>query len=148
MKTVLFLMFAMLVPPHSSSKVSAQAGVTQVQSLLAGDQVSKVEIIHMDDDIMTAIAVAPGSLEQLASHHLTLSKLPDARLAALFAGLKVEGADLGGDLRWGVFLYDKAGKQLDSIYVDRFGSTGYINGQAVTFDQNLAERLNASFQLP
>ena len=112
---------------------------------LGQGSVSTVAVIHLRDDTLTRIAVTPDALKQIAT---STAEFRDAsgQGQLLFANVVVTTTSRHADVRWGVILRTRSGNELGSVYVDKFGTAGYVNGKPVIFSVDLATRLKHMLQ--
>jgi len=152
MKPVHKLIFLALVVPilmsaQSSSRRDPQVDLEKLASLLKQGAVGKVKVLHLQDSMMTRVAVNKKALHSNATSTLDFSDHIAETLGPLLSGVSVKKEDHTPDLRWGVYFYDAQGQEIGSVFVDKFGQDGYINDQTVcfktgTFARNLAKRLH------
>jgi len=111
------------------------------------ENVKKMEIIHYPLDILTRIGISPDWLEARYSYKLTIKNegIP-YYLPSLVWALEnteiVKRKEKGGDMRWGVLLFDAEDRRTASIYADKFGSMGYINSIPVDFKGEIVDGLS------
>jgi hypothetical protein len=112
-----------------------------LNSLMIGREPKKAEIYRLPDELLTRVAVNPEYLRLHASYKVTIGGHPEEILGTLLSQKFAEDDRLTPDVRWGAVLYSEDGQEIVSIYVDKFGSIGYVNGRAVRFSTNLVPQL-------
>jgi hypothetical protein len=118
-----------------------------VKSLLPGSTAAKVQVLHMPDSVLTRSAVTPQALRSVASLTQTYRDHVGRTLDQMLSGISVKRDNHTPDLRWGVLFYDANYHEIASVFVDKFGRYGYLNGEMVSFDAgtsatDLATRLH------
>lgn len=146
---VVFVLFltSLPVPAQSVRKDDQLRSVDTIRALIKSKTVVKVRIIHAPDSMETFGSVRPSTLRSLANVDKTFSDHIEEKFGPLFSGISAKNVDYTPNLRWGVFFYDAQGRELASLFVDKFGEYGYIDNQTVqfetgTFAPNLARRLH------
>lgn len=146
---LLFLVF--LAPALLSAKTTSQgdpkADLEKLASLLKQGHVRKVKVLHLHDSTLTRVAVSKEALRSIANFTVDVSDQIAEKFDPLLSGAPVKKEGHTPDLRWGVFFYDAQGREVGSLFVDKFGECGYVNDQAVSFEltateRNLAKRLH------
>jgi hypothetical protein len=113
----------------------------RARDLLKARQIGKVVVLRIPDDVMTGVAVTPDMLRKSPSYTVTLTEGFEPALGALLVHLSAKSSEKRSDLRWGMLLIDNKGNEISSVFVDHFGTTGYVNDQSVEFDINMRERM-------
>jgi hypothetical protein len=132
---------------QSSSQVSAADEIEKLKSLLKDGTVAEVRVLHLHDSMMTRVDVPRDSILFMASSDVKWRDHISETFAPLFSGMLVKQENHRPDLRWGVLFYDSQNHEIASVYVDKFGGYGYVDGQTVSFrnaglHDNLAARLH------
>jgi len=145
------LIFLAIVPvvmwAQTSSQGNPQLDLEKLASLSKHGSVVKVKVLHLHDSTETRVDVNKESLDSIAGSTLDFSDHIAEKFGTLLSGVLVKKENHTPDLRWGVFFYDAQGKELGSLFVDKFGQHGYLNDQTVSFKtgtlaQNLAKSLH------
>jgi len=151
MKRMFVLVFLAIVPilmsAQTVSRGDPQVALEKLTSLLKQSAITKVKVLHVQDSILTRVAVSKEALHSTANSNLDFSDHITGKVGALFSELAVKKQSHTPDLRWGVFFYDAHGQEIGSLFVDKFGQNGYVNDQTVSFETtaaegNLAKRLH------
>jgi hypothetical protein len=143
-----FMLLAVLIggPMQDTAHGNPEANVEALKSLLRAGRVTKVEMLRMPDNVMTRVAVTPQALRSSASYIIIFHSDIDGTFEPLLSGISLKIDEHTPDLRWGVIFYDAQDREVGSIFVDKSGQFGYLNGESVSFnggllDTNLAKRL-------
>jgi hypothetical protein len=148
---ILIVMGLLLIPTcmcaQSYSPHSTVAGMRSLRSLFDSNAVAKVQVLHMPDSVSTRVAVTQQALRSVAITKKTFRDRVGQTLDQMLAGISVKGDKHTPDLRWGVLLYNAKNHEVASVFVDKFGRYGYLNGKTVSFDAgtsatDLAKRLH------
>jgi hypothetical protein len=146
-----WLIMLLIVPvfmfAQSSSQSSPEADMERLKSLLKEGTVAKVKVLHVPDSTLTRMAVSQEALRSIASSVLDFTDHITEKFNPLLSDVSVKRENHTPDLRWGVVFYDAQDHEIGSVFVDKFGRYGYLNGQTVSFDTgffaaNLAKRLH------
>jgi hypothetical protein len=103
--------------------------------------------------MLTRVAVSKDALHSIATSTQDFSDQIAEKFGSLLSGVSVKTDNHTPDLRWGVFFYDPQGQEIGSLFVDKFGQYGYLNGQTVSFEmgtfaRSLAKRLHKITGIP
>ena len=119
-------------PP--SAKVN---GMEKLRADLAAGSISRIQVIHMPDSTLTRVAVTESILRTTASIKRDYSE----RLVEIFdpvlSGILTKTTTRKPDLRWGVLFLNSKGQEIASLFVDKFGQFGYLNGELFEFGNGL-----------
>jgi hypothetical protein len=132
---------------QSSSHVSTADEIEKLNSLLKDGAVADVRMLHLHDSTMTRVNVTRDALLSMASYDVKWRDHISETFAPFFSGMLVKQENHTPDLRWGILFYDSQNHEIASVYVDKFGRYGYVDGQTVSFRNtgirdNLAVRLH------
>jgi hypothetical protein len=116
-----------------------ESNMDELRSLLKSGAVKRVLVLRVPDAVMTRVDVTPQALGSIASYTVTFREDIEATFEPLLAGLSFKKEKRNPDLRWGVLFYDAHDQELGSLYVDKFGQEGYLNGETVVFETGLLE---------
>jgi hypothetical protein len=116
-----------------------------------GGEVASISVLALPYDLRTRARVTPEILrESAASRELDMTQeLADSLLRALDA-TEASPIDAEIDLRWGLILRDKAGRERHTIYLSgksmfHAGRRGLIDEQAVKLNDPLVEWFETNF---
>jgi hypothetical protein len=144
---IILPVFAAFMFAQSSSQSSPEAAMEKLKSLLNDGAVVKVKVLHLPDSTLTRVAVSREALRSIARSVQDFSDHIPEKFNPLLSGVSVKKETQTSDLRWGVFFYDAQDHEIGSVFVDKFGRYGYLNGETVSFEtgsfaRNLAKRLH------
>jgi hypothetical protein len=133
--------------PRWVGRGKQQVDLEELASLLKQGAVGKVKLLHLHDSTSTRVDVSKEALHAIANYTLDFSDQIAEEFGPLLSGVSVKKEDHTPDLRWGVFFYDAQGREIGSLFVDKFGQYGYVNDQTVSFEAgafepSLAKRLH------
>ena len=157
MKRIYMLIFFLIVPvlmsAQTSSRDDSQVELEKLASLVKQGAVGKVRVLHVHDSMLTRVAVSKDALHSIATSTQDFSDQIAEKFGSLLSGVSVKTDNHTPDLRWGVFFYDPQGQVIGSLFVDKFGQYGYLNGQTVSFEmgtfaRSLAKRLHKITGIP
>ena len=134
LRLILLLQFSLCTFGQSVPQNGAEAGMETLRTLLRGGTIAKVQVLHLPDSALTRVAVTPGTLRSIASDTKTFSVNIGATFDPSLSGIAAKLENHPSDLRWGVLFYDAQGQEVASVFVDKFGRYGYLNGQTVSFN--------------
>ena len=100
------------------------------------DEIAVMTVFHLDDDLMSAMAIGPAQLETFEGVR-QVDVTDAAAIVAVLERLRaVTLQPYAGaiDVRWGVRFSSSSGAGIGSIYAERFGIAGYVDGVAAAFD--------------
>ena len=109
--------------------------VQKAVSLLQSGTAARLEILYLPKEVATRVSVDPQYLARACFYRIRIEDLGQTPLGAELAGtlgisdIKVTASD--SDLRWGLIFYDAANARVLTIYLDKFGRRGLINGQTM-----------------
>jgi hypothetical protein len=135
MRLLLSVLLCLL--PAISSVQMTDDSMSSSRRQLETQALASIVVLHMSDDVLTRIAVTPDLKRKWAEVKVTLDDTQKVKLQSMIHDTSAKPSAEKSDLRWGILFYDPLGNETGSIFVNRFGKTGYINSQAVTFSQNL-----------
>jgi hypothetical protein len=147
LRLILFLLVPAFAFGQSGSQSNSGADMEALKALLKGGSAAKVQVLHMPDSALTRVAVTPQVLRSIASATKTFSQDLEGTFDPVLSGISVKRENHAPDLRWGVLFYDSQNHEIASLFVDKFGQYGYLNGEEVSFDAgflgaNIARRLH------
>ena len=89
----------------------------------------RLEVLHLDDDLRTRVAVGPAKLETL---DLSRTVVDDPRaLETVLTYIAETGmVEMPGnlDVRWGLIFTNAEGQRIFSLYLDKFGKRAAADG--------------------
>jgi hypothetical protein len=132
---------ALFVPTYMCGQNAAQNSMAELKSLLKAGAITRVEILRIPDDVTTRTSVTPEALRSIASYKVIFCEGFEPTFSALLSETSLKRSSQRSDLRWGILFYDASGREICSMFVDRFGENGYLKEEPVVFGSNLAKRL-------
>lgn len=146
-KVAFFVIIPVLMSAQALSQDDPQRYLGKLASLMKQGAVTKIKVTHSPDSIATRVAVSKDALQSIANSTLEFSDHIPEKFGPLLLDVSTKKGNHTPDLRWGVSFYDAHGKEIGSLFVDRFGQYGYVNDQTVSFAtgasaRNLAQRLH------
>lgn len=140
-----------------AASAGTQAGVAQInqanslqnlKTMIRAGSITKVQVLHLPDDVLTPVSVTPKSLRFTAYYTICFNRDIAGTFEPLLSGLSTKPENHIPDLRWGVLFYDAENHEVGSIFVDGFGHYGYLDDRTVSFhsgnlEKNLSQRLHA-----
>ena len=125
-------------PQEPVNNAPQEPVVQKAVTLLQSGAAERLEILYLPKEVLTRGSVDPPYLERACYYRIQIEKLDRAVLGAeLATTLGISDIKLTAshsDLRWGLIFYDAANARVLTIYLDKFGRSGLINGQ--TFISN------------
>lgn len=148
MKRALGLLFLPLVLQVAYAQTSMKNQLSALRDSLSENAVASIVVLRMPDDVTTRVAVTPPVLRQLPPPTRKYTIKLDHRRAQLLTQWIDEAKPTErkrcADLRWGLLFISQDGKEVASIFSDRFGSAGNIDGHNVEFsDARLLDTIHA-----
>jgi hypothetical protein len=140
MKMLWFSLF-LFAPMCVGGQNAAQDGMESLRSLLKAGTIRRVEILRIPDETMTRTSVRPEDLRSIASYKVIFNEGFESTFGSLLSETSFNRSSQNSDLRWGVLFYNASGEEVGSMFVDKFGENGVVNGEHVRFTSNLAMRL-------
>ena len=118
-----------------------------VSSMLKSGNVVKVRVLRIPDTVTTVVSVTPDALRSEPYYSVTFNEDLSVIFESLLSGIRIKKDDHIPDIRWGLLLFDAKDHEIGSLFVDKFGQHGYLNGENVSFetgffDANVAKRLH------
>jgi hypothetical protein len=114
---------AALTAPAQTSQVRTYA---ELSGLFGQHQIALITIIHVSSHIETPVRVDDKSIRRLAGTHVTF-RHPDElgildNLAKALREIDASKPTAMREVRWGILLYDQAGNERASIFLDTAGT--------------------------
>ncbi len=134
----LLLLFA---PVWAYGQNAAHDSLETLESLLRVGAVPKVEILRIPDEVLTRTSVTPEAVHSIAYYSVIFRKDVESTFGPLLSESSFRKSSQQSDLRWGVLFYDNSDQEIGSMFVDKFGESGFVNGEAGRFGSNLARRV-------
>ena len=115
---------------------TAQTQTAEPPLSVAAEQVQRVEILYVPERIFVRVALSPERLERGYQYKLEIRDVRESaewqRLLSLLRETSVKPSWQTYDHRTAVLLFDKDGRRIASLYFDKFGTGGTINGKSGT----------------
>jgi len=150
MKALRFLICVVLVSSlsgHCFSQDNQENTLDGLRALLKSRSIAKVQLLRIPDDVMTSSTVTPETLRVGAIYSVIYTQEITLTFDPLLSGLTSKNESHPSDLRWGVLFFDVSGREVGSLFTDRYGQFGYFDGESVSFGSksggNLAKRLHS-----
>jgi hypothetical protein len=137
----LLLVTVFSLPVLVQAQPSRDANFDAIQSMLKAGTIKSIEIVRVPDDVETRVDISPSALRAESYYTITLNEEREPLSESLLDGATFQQSSQRSDLRWGLFFRDGLGRQISEVFVDRFGMTGYVNGESVRFNVNMSRRL-------
>jgi hypothetical protein len=97
---------------------------------------TRERILYFPERILVRATLTPERLEQLYRYKIEIRDFRESpeweRLLRHLRQTLLTASGRGYDDQTAVFLFDKAGRRIASLYFDQFGTGGTINGQSGT----------------
>ena len=145
MKTF-WLVLVLSSPIYIFGQNANQNSMETLKSLLKAGTVRRVEILRLPDEVMTRTSVTPEAIRSIASYEVIFNEGLESTFGLLLSETSFSKSSQNSDLRWGVLFCDNSGQEVGSIFVDKFGESGFVNKEAVRFNSNLARQLREIVQ--
>lgn len=146
---MLLVLGILLLASLSLSQDKTSAKLSPWPHTLAVNQVSKVVVIYLPEEIMTRASLTRSDLDGLHYCEFTVRNLEAfpwmKDVVAAVHATNPKPATHPGDLRWGVSFFGPSNAMIGSIYFDRFGRSGDLDGIPVTFSGRLHDVIKAHF---
>ena len=109
--------------------------VQKAVSLLQSGTAERLEILYLPKEVATRVSVDPAYLGRACFYRIWIERLDQSplrsELATTLANSGITLTPSDSDLRWGLIFYDAAGARILTIYLDKFGRRGLINGRTM-----------------
>ncbi len=136
---VLFFLILLICATLGRAETPA---MTALNALKSG-RIEYVDAYIMSPDIATRSDVSEEELQRLCKPPLRVfikSKSTfSSKLYRALINARPGATKQSFDLRWGGLFYDRGSRLVFSIYLDKLGSEGRIEGAPFTFDRHLRE---------
>jgi hypothetical protein len=120
----------------SGGAVGEDPVVRSAVSVMRSGTTTRLQILYLPKEITTIVRVDLDALERLCYYRIGIERFHDSKLRSdLISALEnssVQRTREEADLRWGCVFYDAKDTRVLTIYFDRWGRNGLINGIAVT----------------
>jgi len=128
-------------PPEPVSNAALEPVVQRAISLLQSGAAERLEILYLPKEVLTRSTVDPPYLERACYYRIQIEELGravlGAELAATLASADIRLRPGTSDLRWGLIFHDASNARVLTIYLDKFGRRGLINGQTMVSNGQL-----------
>jgi hypothetical protein len=127
--------------PSAQKRTVTNALQSSIKDL---DNVRRVEILHIPEDIPVSRPLTPKLLERAYFHKMIVMKRlpltpPKLEKAIRTTTAAYEKGD-ENDIRWGVIFYGAKEERIASVYFNSDGKAGYINATPVSFSNGFFSR--------
>jgi hypothetical protein len=137
MRRMLMLIFIAYVLQTAYSQSPMKSELTNFESSLRENAIPSVIVLRMPDDVSTRVDVTPEDLRKGLSstrkHKVEMNQVRTKLLIGWIEQTTFARTDRSPDLRWGLLFIGRDGSEVASIFSDRFGQVGNVNGHNVQF---------------
>jgi hypothetical protein len=144
---------------HACDLNAAHTSIESIREQLSAGEIERVDVRRIPDDVNTFVAVRREHFESYShaqyssivmQRSLILTEPKRLELAGALRRLEVAEPSISPDLRWEIVLFDRSGKSLHSIFLDKpylftWGRRGYIDGNLCWFSSSLIGWLEKQF---
>jgi hypothetical protein len=120
--------------------IDLRAALMDLEHAWTNEAIERIEILHIREEDEFPHNVSSSVVELNWQYILAIRRPESSKTAdGLIRAIKGETAELTSkvtDLRWGCLFYDKKENRIISIYFDKTGRKGVINGACVSFKSN------------
>jgi len=112
-------------------------------------QISRVEILHVRDDILTRTTITPEALRRMCITRMVLDRPWESSTGSLSSAirdLRTSTRRDAGDLRWAALFLDSKGKEVSAVFLGRDGSAGEFEGAPLDSHGNLLKWMKSSIE--
>lgn len=146
--TAVLCLPAICFAEDSASNIAPQDKVKNLINLIESGGITRIELVSVRGDVLTAIAITPASLERSPQCRLVLSggkqiALWRSILSELRSLTVTPGTTLA-DVRLGMTAFGASGERRAEIFFDRSGRKGTLDSASVVFDGRLFALLASS----
>ncbi len=122
--------------------IDAQHDVATATAALHDSAIGKVEIVCLTPSMQPNVSLNAERLGRYANRHIEIRDIAGDRmetsLISAVEKLKVKQGEYDPDLHFGIKFYNRSsGNPLTSIYLDRWGKLGTVNGVTVAISPEL-----------
>jgi len=137
MKRMLKLTFVALMLQLAYSQSAMKDELASFENSLREDAISSIVVLRMPDDVTTRIDVTPQVLRKGLSstrkYKIEMNQVRSKLLIRWIQQTTFTRTKRSPDLRWGLLFVDHNGKEIASIFSDRFGQVGNVDGHNIEF---------------
>lgn len=137
MKRIYTLVFVALFSQMAYSQTSMNNELAALRNALSENAISSVVVLRMPDSVLTRIGVTPQVLREAHSPTRKYSiEMSHSRSTLLMDWIKQASfmrTERTPDCRWGLLFMDRNGKEVGSIFSDKLGLLGNVDGHNVDF---------------
>jgi hypothetical protein len=120
------------VSAEAQSPKDLNRGVDELSSLLQSRQITRIEILHVPDNLQTRTRITPEMLRTISKTKVVVdSPWESSSFKGLLASLReLKNAESheSGEVRWAILFSDATGKGISAIYLSLDGSLGIFQG--------------------
>jgi len=137
MKRMLNLLFLALIFQTAYAQAGMSSGLKALRNSLSENAITSVVVLRMPDEVTTRVAVTPQVLREAPpptrKYKVEMSHSRSTLIMQWMTQTRLTRTKRCPDLRWGLLFMDRDGKEVASIFSDRFGQVGNVDGQNVEF---------------
>ena len=137
MKGILSLFLLAVVCHLAFAQTPKEDDLTSLRRALERSAVSQIVVLRMPDNVTTQVGVTPEALRRIPpptrEYTIRVTHSRSALLLQWIKKAKITRTERSPDLRRGLLFLDRDGKEIASIFSDRFGKVGNMDGHNVEF---------------
>lgn len=111
---------------------------------LAAREIVAIDILAISQSSFTGIAITPESIQKNFHYKLELRNagmnLYRKSLVEVLGGVSLTDTTENSDIRWAIIFYNAKMEALSTIYLDKVGNVGIVNGHSVRLSSPLFRR--------
>lgn len=148
MRQIYKLAVLALIVQMAYAQTTMDSRLTALGNALRENTVSTIVVLRLADDISTRVAVTPQVLREAHSptkrYTIEINASRTTLLMNWIKETKFNPRKFSPDCRWGLLFVDRNGKEIGSIFSDKFGMAGNVDGHDVDFvDGRLLDTIHA-----
>lgn len=125
----------------AQSSQSLNESADELSNLLQNRQITRIEILHVPDNLQTRTRINPATLRTLSKTKVVVDRPWESSsfdsLRASLQELKNAKSRESGEVRWALVLSDATGKEISSIYLSSDGSLGVFKDTTLALQGRL-----------
>jgi hypothetical protein len=126
-----------------------QSRIQLITSTFSVGNVSRIEVLQIPPRILTRSAVTPEMLEKSFHYKLVIQNPGSGayrdKLRDALSSMSVRSELEIKDLRWAVLFYTRDGSRVGSLYFNKDGEYGAVDGKPASFRGDFFKWLESSF---
>jgi hypothetical protein len=129
------------VSAEARSSKDLNSSLDQVCSFLQNRQITRIEILHVSDNLETRTRITPERLRTMSKTKVVIDNPWESSsfkdLQSSLQELKDAKSRETGEVRWALILSDASGKEMSAIYLSSDGSLGIFHEASLTLHGRL-----------